>query len=314
MKLVYILGTSFSGSTLLSFLLDDIPNVVSVGEAEGNPSIFNLSESTMCSCGDTIGACPFWVSVYQKMSSYGIDFNPDNWNMQFSVPTSHMLKRLLFLPLHNWFLDSIRDSIVFKTKTYGDRFREIGQRNLRLMQTVTELRNASVFVDASKDPRRPVFLLRYCGIEAYIIHLVRDSLAYVTSARKHESADISQACRRWNLSMNHAHRLKSHWPQKRWLTVKYEELSLKPKVTLSQICSYIGLDNVEINPQLKKDDRHHILGNPMRLEANEQIKLDVTWRSALKENEILIIKEKTKKWRSVYNFDSFYDGILPNTN
>ena len=54
---IYITSASFSGSTLLTFLLNTHPEIATIGEMKGDSMDV---ERYRCSCGDPIGRCPFW--------------------------------------------------------------------------------------------------------------------------------------------------------------------------------------------------------------------------------------------------------------
>lgn len=62
--MIYILGNSHSGSTLLAFLLSAHPDIINLGEIKSK----TWEKERFCSCGQPIPSCPFY-------SSYFDDFN-----------------------------------------------------------------------------------------------------------------------------------------------------------------------------------------------------------------------------------------------
>ena len=62
-NLVYVLGTSYSGSTVLGFLLGSSARVFSAGEM----NFYNKGiQNETCSCGKINRECPFWKDIYGK--------------------------------------------------------------------------------------------------------------------------------------------------------------------------------------------------------------------------------------------------------
>ena len=93
-KYVYVMGTSHSGSTLLAFLLNAHPEIVSIGET--SPSLKRNKDRHLlpCSCGELIGECPFWNKVFDEVTAQGIIWTPRQWAMMFQ---DNKLLRDLFL-------------------------------------------------------------------------------------------------------------------------------------------------------------------------------------------------------------------------
>ena len=67
-RFLYIAGTSFTGSTLLSFLLNLHPQIVGVGEMTGPFRGVEDRRGYPCSCGAALSECPFWTAVGQEMA------------------------------------------------------------------------------------------------------------------------------------------------------------------------------------------------------------------------------------------------------
>ena len=65
-EVIYIAGTPYTGSTLLSMLLNAHPQLVSIGEAEG-PTRRTDRGSYVCSCESPIAECAFWQRVGVEM-------------------------------------------------------------------------------------------------------------------------------------------------------------------------------------------------------------------------------------------------------
>jgi len=63
-KIIYIAGYGFSGSTLLERMLAVHPQIIGCGEVHNFLNDFH--ESEVCSCGLILTLCPYWKSVYAE--------------------------------------------------------------------------------------------------------------------------------------------------------------------------------------------------------------------------------------------------------
>ena len=89
-RVLYIACSSFSGSTLLSFLLNSHPKIVTLGHTTGWH--FDDDETFLCSCGEPIQSCAF----YQSMSRAFRDFGLVGRTMMEEIPMSqpqHAVRR-----------------------------------------------------------------------------------------------------------------------------------------------------------------------------------------------------------------------------
>ncbi|HEX6984894.1 MAG TPA: hypothetical protein VF170_05935, partial [Planctomycetaceae bacterium] len=59
--MLYVAGWGRSGSTLLSYILADLPGFVAVGELRYLWSA--ISNGELCGCGEPVTACPFWKDI-----------------------------------------------------------------------------------------------------------------------------------------------------------------------------------------------------------------------------------------------------------
>lgn len=90
-RVIYILGTSFSGSTLLNHLLDQQPGIRGLSEAH---NWFRDSQAYCPKCKGRAMDCP----NYQKFAGKG-----DFWNLQFAeYPDSHTLVASTKYPEASW--------------------------------------------------------------------------------------------------------------------------------------------------------------------------------------------------------------------
>jgi hypothetical protein len=304
-SLGYIGGTSFCGSTLMSFLLNAQPGVTCIGEVawrvrEVNPGSFP------CSCGATLDTCEFWTAVSQAMKRRGHLFDAEHWNTDFEVATNKIVHQIALRPLGSGLAEELRDELVRKVPAWEKQLSEIGKRNAALIDSVAAITGASAFVDASKDPARVKFLRQYCATEPRVIHLVRDSPAFVNSVTKKLGSDsktLRMAIRWWNRSAWHMERLRSITPPKLWLRVRYEDLCADPAAQIKRALGFLGIAHGE--PMLAfRGASHHIIGNRMRLGDGSEIRLDTSWQNDLSKDQVDQILRDTSKYRRLLGYDS----------
>ncbi len=68
---LFIVGASRSGSTLLERLLNELPSVMSVGELM-RVWQRGFVENQLCSCRQPFQDCPFWGEVRQRLDADGV--------------------------------------------------------------------------------------------------------------------------------------------------------------------------------------------------------------------------------------------------
>src|SRR3954451_132987 len=94
-RVLYVMGHGYSGSTLLTLLLDRDPRIATVGElgiAERAKAETTVDEY-LCSCGQPIRRCPFWQAVVAGMAARGFDFDP--WDASLELRASGLASDVL---------------------------------------------------------------------------------------------------------------------------------------------------------------------------------------------------------------------------
>jgi hypothetical protein len=276
----FILAHSFSGSTLLSLLLDAHSEIATVGEMF-IASSYNTA-GYPCSCGEPIDRCAFWRRVSERMAALGVLFDVRSAETSLSAgPYGWLGRHIVCAEPRGPFLEGIRRAAL--TLLPGVR-RELDRRtavNRHLAEAVLEMRDARVFVDATKRPGRALLLRRDPRIDLQVIHLVRDGRAVARSTHRNLGRTIEEGARSWVASLRHSEELRRSFPPERWLTIRHEDLCGDARGTLARIFGFL---EVSSEPEDLGDFRagdHHIIGNRMRLSRTSEIRLDERWRTEL---------------------------------
>jgi hypothetical protein len=110
-----IIGASYSGSTLLAFLLNAHPCMVSMGEQRSKvvgivPRV--VIERHPCSCGALLLQCPFFLELERRINALGSSFKLTHWQTLFQLSQHRWLNIFLVRPLRCTCLEQIRDRLV----------------------------------------------------------------------------------------------------------------------------------------------------------------------------------------------------------
>lgn len=300
---LFVTGTSYSGSTLLSFLLNAHPKIATVGETTGPIPSIKDPDQYPCSCGSPLASCSFWADVQQQMANRGISFGPRQWRTDFDIFSNRAVRQILIRSLRSNAFDHVRDGVVWRVPPIRERFEQVGQRIEALADSVLSLSGKTVFADAAKDPIRARILSRFTRFKPRVVHLIRDAPGYVSSAMKNTSPGISlrQAIRSWNRVGGHVERLFAELPPERRLRIRYEDLCTDVDGTLARIARFSGLDPAP-PPSDFRAEVHHIIGNRMRLKSSSEIRLDESWRERLPAADLATVLQLTRLRRERFGY------------
>jgi hypothetical protein len=298
--LLYVAGTSFTGSTLLSLLLDAHAEIASVGEATGPAVHVADRERFPCSCGVPIRECGFWKRVAEGMRERGFAFDPLRPDTSFDLSRG-VARHLLVRSLRSNALDALRDRAVAVAPGWGARLREIGLRNRALVGSVLDVTGKRVFADATKDPTRVRYLARYAGVEPRVVHLVRDPLGFVSSNRKNRRESVAEGIARWLRTARTVERLRRVVPAGGWLLARYEDLCADPERQLRAIADFAGVAPPPVPIDFRAGE-HHVIGNRMRLASSSEIALDESWRERLSSSDVEDVLRRTAPFRRALGY------------
>lgn len=296
LRVLYVMGTGFTGSTLLAFLLNAHPEIATVGEATGPIGRFADQRTYRCSCDASLEECVFWRRVGQEMKVRGFDFGPNRWDLRFVLTRNRVAHQLLTQSLRNNVLDAIRDAAVLRVPPWRRRLRELARRNEAFVASVLAVTGRRVFLDASKDAVRARCFHRLTDVDLRVLHLVRDAPGFVSSHVKNRSASLDAGIRYWNRTAGHAGRLAALLPSDRFLRVRYEDLCTATEDELARIARFAGLEP-RPGPIDFRATEHHIIGNRMRMVSSSEVVLDERWRERLDESQLGVIARRTGRQR-----------------
>ena len=303
--LVYILAASHSGSTLLAMLLGAHPEVCTVGEIKAT-SLGDV-DNYLCSCRRKIQNCPFWQRVSDDMARKGLPIDFNNMGTDFRSIDSRYARRLLKPLLRGRSAEWLRDAALALSAVWRKQIKQIRHKNIELMDSILLHTGKSVIVDSSKIGIRLKYLLKMDALDVRVIRLIRDgravALTYIDPARFADAQDpnlrgggsggereserlsMEEAAREWKRSNEEAEAILRRMDRERWVEARYEDLCQSPGKALRELAEFIGIDPSKTNLNFRLVEQH-VIGNGMRLDDQDEIRLDDRWKRALSRSDL----------------------------
>jgi hypothetical protein len=239
LKILYIAGPARSGSTILQNLLGEIDGFFAAGELQ---SLWSraMTESSRCGCGSPIQECIVWAEVLNRVLG-----NPDA--AEGGIPEMLRWHQETVRLRHTWRLLRQRG------RTSSWPLLDAYTRTMAaLYRTVADVTDARVIVDSSKKYSGAALLRLLPGVDAHIVHLVRDPRAVVYSWKRRK-VNVDDAGRRESLPRHGPLFSSLQWMQVNLMTevvcrrhgsarsilVRYEDFAARPRSTVREIVDFV---------------------------------------------------------------------------
>ncbi|MFC1794795.1 hypothetical protein ACFL3Q_14555 [Planctomycetota bacterium] len=190
--LVYILAPSYTGLTLLTFLLSRHADIATIGElkatARGDIAICR------CSCGLLQHECTFWKRVTQEMAKAGDPFALEDFGTHFQAD-SFVCNCLLLAGVRGIVFEAMRNSMLRLSPHCRVRLHDILEQNRQVIDVICNLQKCRVFLDGSKEPIRLKLLYLANCWDLKVIYLIRDGRGATNSYMCHYNVSMETAAR-----------------------------------------------------------------------------------------------------------------------
>lgn len=289
-RYVCIPGSPFTGSTLLGTLLNEHPDLASIGAAVGLPRRPDLA-TYLCSCGRRFRDCEFWNDIAARTAALGhpVDvFQSGFWNTHLRLARRPALNAVLVRSLGADSLNDVRDALVRRVPGARRAMLAAGWSSWSLASAVLARTGKPVFIDTSRDHQRPKYLAMHPRLDLKVIHLFRDPRGNAASIMKHTGAGAATAARQWRHYNVEARRVRRYLPPNAWLSLRYEDLCADPPAVFDRIADFLGVRRAAIQIGARSGESH-IIGNKMRLKAVSEIREDRSWETRLTEADLAVL-------------------------
>lgn len=256
-KIILIISTGHSGSTLLDLIAGTLPGVMSTGELIWLPwqtwrdgkKCTATPKQDICTCLKTFKECPAWSRVLKNISG---ETGKDITNDPLSYDTSFL-----------------RNKKYTKKKYYRLRI-------LRKLLIYAIINNQDFLIDR--------------------ILLYKDARSYAASG-KHWSSKVSveKRLKNWfGKYQNHYIPILKKMKAET-LTVKYDDIAQQPDKMRKNVAQFIGSTCKDEDWKIDSKRMHIVAGNPMRFQGNIHVKYDDRWRQELTLEEKKLAEDYEKR-------------------
>lgn len=275
---VSVVGKGRSGTTLLDLVLGSLSGWFSLGEVWRWESFHRFDENR-CGCGSPLPRCEVWGPVLARIA----EEHPDGehvWRSSLrwekSVARWGRVPRLL--------------RAASGTEVDWEPLRALCGYASLLYRTVAEEAGARVLVDSSNWPANPVTLGLVPGVDAVVVHLVRDPRAVAFSWQREKSLDdgrgdmprhpVTQSALSWTARNLLAEAVRRR-PAAPSLLARYENLVRSPTRTAASVASAVD-DDADLTSirgrTVRLPPNHTVAGNPMRFQTGDvELRMDTEW-------------------------------------
>ena len=281
--LLYILAPSFSGSTLLTYLLAQHPEIATVGELKATQ--MGRIENYRCSCGEPILDCDFWKTMQNYANAAGLEFSLDKFDTVFEVDGSFSDK-VVRASVRGVLFEQVRSILLHIIPGVASRLDDLAVRNRILADIVCQLQDGRIILDGSKDAVRLLHLRNSGYWNIKVIYLQRDGRGVSSSIRSHVGIPYSEAIREWQHSVVELQSMRERLDSPRVFDLRYEDLCIEPAEWMQRIWAWLDVEQLDIRETHFKNGDYHILGNAMRLNQMSEIRLDEKWRKSLSDDDL----------------------------
>lgn len=301
---LYIGGMPRSGSTLLTWLLGELPDSCAVGE------LFyvwtaGIERDQLCGCGELFSACPFWTAVGQR--AFGGWDQVDVAEMRRLTRGVDSTSALGKLPVGALLPGYRRDRAA-----YTEALEQV-------YAAVREVSGAATVVDGSKRPSMAHLLANRRGVRLAVVHLVRDPRGVVNSWSK-QVALPDGASSRGYLKIRSGRLMTRRWISVNWLigllrrrgvpvaTVRYEDLMAEPSRAVATVLTDLGrptdgVDQVVEGRALNLSPAHMVEGGRVRFASLPlELELDESWRQEMPARKQRMVRLATVLSRRRYGY------------
>lgn len=285
-KVLYILGGTRSGSTILDTLLGELDGFFSTGELRRLWER-GLLEGGVCGCGRAFLRCEVWSAVLAWKGEGG--GGPGGVDPRQVVRWQRGSLRVR----HTWGILRSRTVLAGTPSQDASSLASYARVANDLYRAVADVTGSRVVVDSSKLPSDAALLGSLPDVSPYFVHVVRDPRAVAHSWQRvkvdrKDGATTEMA--RWSpakstanwIGVNLAADAVRRAHRSRSMLLRYEDFVRDPKLGLERIAAMVGETGVALpfidGRTASVGGNHTVSGNPNRFEVGTvEVRADDAW-------------------------------------
>jgi histone H3/H4 len=291
MKILYILGSSRCGSTIVDNILNEVDGFFSVGEVRFLWD--RILQRRLCGCGRPFQDCPVWSVVLQT----GFGF-PEGARMDIEEVARAQRESLRVRHIRR----VLRASRSPRHRSESlELFRQVTED---VYESVSRVTGARLIVDSSKRASNAALLDLVPGASAYYLHLIRDprAVAYSRQRRKVNpdrempaEMDINGPVNSaifWAVRNLTAELVTRARQPSRVMLLRYEDFVADPLVSMAKILQLVEEEGRDLPFEDERTVRlcgnHTVSGNPARFtEGSVAVREDDEWLGRMRRTSSL---------------------------
>jgi hypothetical protein len=272
-KVLYVMGHGWSGSTILGNVLGELPGFTHAGELR---TLWGeaLPEGRVCGCGVPIGTCEVWTAILR--TGFGEPPSPilgqvAAWHRK-AARVRHTRRLLRLRPGRPTGSPALDAYLPVEGRLYA---------------AIAEVTGARVVVDSSKRTGDAAILRLMAGVDPFFVHLVRDPRAVAFSWRVRDSRHGPlRTMREWTVANLSDEAVRRSDKRGRSIRVRYEDFVARPRATVEAITRLVGEPPSDL-PFLDEHTvelgvHHTVSGNQSRFERGRvRLVNEEAWRTKL---------------------------------
>ncbi|HEV7276280.1 MAG TPA: hypothetical protein VGN80_08335 [Devosiaceae bacterium] len=247
--MIYLVGTSRGGTTVLQAALASFENVAAVGELKRLHAL--AANSAQCGCGLSVPQCPVWSKL-------------------LALPPVASLTKA----------ETILASLRLASRlSLGGRAGHSVRSAANATKALASALGHQILVDSSKDIDRLVLHARNDDLNLVPVHVIRDPRGVLQSGIRRTHFSPDRIARNWFRVNAAIVALRLGTRHLRWQTVRYEDFCANPLGVCRAILAAAGTEH-----SLRTDTevQHALGGSPgFRFDGADGITLQEPWREEL---------------------------------
>ncbi len=291
-NLVFLFSNWYSGATLLAILLNNHSKLVCNGETFPFQYDNNNKDVYICSCGQHIRQCDFFIKTTASFKAKSGDWN-NNFRILPYISSFNILNKVIcsFNP-HFWLMHLLLAPGT-PLRNRLNRYLDIHQEFYK--QARSYYNDSACYIDGTKSIRRAELFIRYKQNKTKIIYLIRDGRGFCWSYLKNHNFSTDQlntAAIAWQKYISMVDEFQRRYPHVEVLVVRYEDLCKKLENTLSEVCEFLGIEYD--STMISQPTNHHLFGNRMRTSFDGIVREDLSWMKSFTDNDVRALTELIK--------------------
>ncbi len=258
---------SFSGSSLLGFIIGCTQNIWNLGELKVFTRKHKLNR--ICTCKSPTLECSFWSKYYEKKHSA---YNQPS----LFVKLLRIIQILLSIPFKKNVINNTDDYLLLT-----DIDNDFSKHNI----------SHKYYVDTSKSLWRLIHLVKSKNIHVDVIYLKRGAKENLASFVKHGNSFFKSFFMYWLMHLLCPVFLKRNNIKN--IEISHELLCNDPDTVLNQIGGFLGIDYSNYKNDLTNRKYHIRTGNPYTVDQFRDgfkgFKYDDSWKSILSSRQIKLL-------------------------